>query len=324
VNILTVRNDGLGDLLLTLPTLASLRRLYPASRLGVLVRPDCALLFELYSDPVEVWCDDASAKTRVRRDRPDVMLFLKPDPGWAKRAFLSRVPRRIGTRHRWQSLLFNERVPVHRRSSGRHEAECNALVAAPLGVTLPLPPVRLRVPPHGEERALQALTRAGQRQGESFVVIHPGSHSSAPNWPREYYSGLVERLAASGHPVIVTCGPREVELARSVAGSSGRALEPVDLVALAGVLAGALVVVSGSTGPMHLACALGVPVVALFSSRPPHTPDRWGPWGETSGSSVVLQSPPVAHASGEDLSGLAPEDVFQAVIKRAGVGRAVR
>ena len=322
MTLLVVRNDGLGDLLLTLPTLAALRRAHPEAKLAIVVRPDNAAILDLYPDTVEVWCDDASARTRLREHRPDVVLFLKPDPGWAKAAFLARVPRRIGTRRRWQSLLFNERVPVRRRNSGRHEAECNGLVASPLGVTLPLPAVRLRVPPQGDQRAVALLARLGL-SNEQFVVVHPGSQGSSPNWPAASYAELVEQLTDSGVHVIVTSGPRELDLAKHVAGAKGKVPGAVDLVTLAGLLACSQVVVSGSTRPMHLASPLGRPVVALFSARPPHTADRWGPWGGMSESSVVLESAPVSHGNGEDLSGLSTSQVLQAVLMTAGVGRPV-
>ena len=322
MTILVVRNDGLGDLLLTLPTLAALRQVHPKATLAVVVRPDLAPVFDLYADPVEVWCDDASARARLRANRPEVMLFLKPDSIWAKAAFFARVPRRIGTRHRLQSLLFNERVAVRRRNSGFHEAECNGLVAAPLGVKLPLPTVRLRVPAQGEERAALLLAHLGLGN-EPFIVIHPGSRGSSPNWPAHAYAELVERLAASGIHVVVTSGTNELELAKRVAGTKGHVPGAVDLCTLAGLLALSRGVVSGSTGPMHLATALGRPVVALFSARPPHTPDRWGPWGGRAETSVVLESVPVSNGTGEDLSGLSTEPILDAVLGLPGVGRSV-
>lgn len=321
--ILAVRNDGLGDLLLTLPTLLALHQAHPEARLGVLVRPDHARLFELYPHDIEVWCDDAQAQRRFAVERPEAMLFLRPDPAWARRAFLARVPRRIGTRHRWQSVFFNERVPVRRRNSGFHEAECNGLVAAPLGVSLPLPRVRLHVPEAAKHAGLARVER-GSSRSTPYVVIHPGSHGSSPNWPPAFYAELASQLAVTGVRVVVTCGPAEVALCRQVAGSQGTALDPVDLVTLAAVVSGAALVVAGSTGPMHLACALGVPVVALFSARPPHTPERWGPW-DHDGCAHVFQSQPVAGPGGhEDLSGLAPDLVLAAVVQRVSVGRAVR
>lgn len=313
--ILTVRNDGLGDLILTLPTLAALHRVQPEARLGVVVRPDCAALFELVPLQVDVWSDGSAARVRLKRERPDAVLFLRPDPAWARASFFSRVRRRIGTRHRWQSLFFNERVPVRRRDSGRHEAESNALVAAPLGVTLPVPSVRLVVPP---ARQKQAEVVSGDSQ-DRYIVVHPGSAGSSPNWPVSHYAQLVERLSRSGWRVLVTCGPLELELAKAVAGVHGQVISPTELARFAAVLAKAAAVVSGSTGPMHLAAALGTRVVALFSARAPHSKERWGPWGA---DAVVIESAPVRTSAGvADLSNLSPDDVILAVQESAEARR---
>jgi ADP-heptose:LPS heptosyltransferase len=317
--ILTVRNDGLGDLILSLPTLAALRRAHPDARLGVVVRREQVPLFELFTDRVEPWCDPP-AWSRLRNDRPDAVLFLRPDPAWAWCAFAARVRRRIGTRHRWQSLFFNERVPVRRRDSGRHEAECNALVAEPLGVGLPIPEVRLRVPQAYRIQARSQLRERGLDPGVAYAVVHPGSHGSSPNWPAGHYVELVQLLAAEGRLVLVTSGPRERELARSVAGDHGLPLEPTDLGTLAALLEGAATVVSGSTGPMHLAAALGVSVVALFSAHHPHTAARWGPRGT---GHIVLSSEPVLRADGSaDLASLRPRQVAEAVLRLTPAGRA--
>lgn len=306
--ILTVRNDGLGDLILSLPTLAALHQAHPGARLGVVVRPDQAALFEMAPFDVEAWVDGPASFARLKQDRPDVMLFLRPDPSWARAAFFRRVPRRLGTRHRWQSLFFNERLPVRRRDSGLHEAECNARLGAPLGVTTPVPLIRLVVPQAAAQRAEALISKWAGR--DRYVVVHPGSAGSSPNWPASRYGELVSQLSQSGRCVLVTCGPHEEELARTVAGSQGHMLSPVDLPTFAGVLARASVVVSGSTGPMHLAAALGTRVVALMSANAPHSKARWGPLGP---NAVVFESVPVPGDDGTMQLSCSTDEVRHAV-----------
>ncbi len=97
-------------------------------------------------------------------------------------------------------------------------------------------------------------------------------------WEPERNAELVEALTASGRTVVVTGGPGERELTARVAGDSGVDLGGrTTLAELAGVLAGADVVVVGNTGPAHLAAAVGTPVVSLFAPTVP--PVRWRPWG---------------------------------------------
>ncbi|MEU1127427.1 glycosyltransferase family 9 protein [Streptomyces sp. NPDC005899] len=111
------------------------------------------------------------------------------------------------------------------------------------------------------------------------VVVHPGADAPARCWPAGRYAEVVRRLAAAGHRVVVTGGPGEQELAAMVA--SGAGLGPEHVLAgrlpfaeLSAVVAGAACLLSGDTGPAHLAVAHGTPSVTLFGPVPPRL---WGP-----------------------------------------------
>jgi ADP-heptose:LPS heptosyltransferase len=111
-----------------------------------------------------------------------------------------------------------------------------------------------------------------------YVVVHPGASVPARAWPPAHHADLVRRLDAAGYRVVVTGGPSETALTAAVA--QGRALDlggRTDLGSLSGVLSGADVVVTGNTGPAHLAAAVGTPVVSLFSPVVPAR--RWAPYG---------------------------------------------
>jgi ADP-heptose:LPS heptosyltransferase len=109
------------------------------------------------------------------------------------------------------------------------------------------------------------------------VVVHPGASVPARAWAPERYASLVRTLVAGGLRVTVTGGPGERGLTRRVAG--GRATDlggATSLAELAEVLAGAACLVSGNTGPAHLAAAVGTPVVSLYAPTVPA--ERWRPW----------------------------------------------
>ena len=113
---------------------------------------------------------------------------------------------------------------------------------------------------------------------EPYVVVHPGATVPARAWPPLHHAAAVELLEGSGHRVVVTGGPGETDLTATVAGPSGLDLGgQTDLRTLSGVLAKAQVVVTGNTGPAHLAAAVGTPVVSLFSPVVPAV--RWAPYG---------------------------------------------
>jgi len=322
--ILTVRNDRLGDLILALPTLAALRRRYPDARLGVVASDYAAPALELYSDSVEVWRDSDSNLERLASDRPDAILFLYPDVRWAKAARRARVETRVGTRNRLHSWRFNRRVNVHRKYNAVHEAAYNLLVAEPLIGDTFLSAPELRVDSQVEAKAVGLLAKHGMTQDEDYIVLHPGTGGSALDWPVTHFAELATILQRQGRRVIITGADQERDICGTVAGHGAVSLAgATDIPVLAGVLAGAQRFVAGSTGPLHLAAAVGTATVALFSPHLGHSPRRWGPLGDTH---VVLQPsvPPCRCPAGRcQLDGcmtrLSPEFVADVVMQNAVV-----
>ncbi|MCA4135179.1 glycosyltransferase family 9 protein [Arthrobacter sp. M4] len=153
----------------------------------------------------------------------------------------------------------------------------------------------------------------------SYVVVHPGATAPARAWPALHHAAIVELLEAAGHRVVITGSASETSLTATVAGPSGHDLGGrTDLPTLAAVLAGAGVVITGNTGPAHLAAAVGTPVVCLFAPVVPAI--RWAPYGvplELLGDQEALcrntrarDCPVPGHPC---LSTVTPEQVLEAV-----------
>ena len=159
---------------------------------------------------------------------------------------------------------------------------------------------------------------------QPYVVVHPGAAAPARTWPPLHHAAAVELLEGAGHRVVVTGGPGETELTATVAGPSALDLGGrTDFKTLAGVLAGASALVTGNTGPAHLAAAVGTPVACLFSPVVPAV--RWAPYGvplEILGDqdarcrlSRATQCPVPGHPC---LSSVSPEHVVAAVERLIG------
>jgi heptosyltransferase-1 len=133
---------------------------------------------------------------------------------------------------------------------------------------------------------LATAARIGDPSASGFCILNPGAGWGAKCWPPSSFAEVARRLAEVGIRSLVNFGPGEKPLAEQVADASGGAAEAisctvsqlVELTGRAGLFIG------GDTGPMHLAAALGVPVVGLFG---PTNPERNGPWGTRS---MVLRS----------------------------------
>jgi ADP-heptose:LPS heptosyltransferase len=159
----------------------------------------------------------------------------------------------------------------HRIDDDVHEVERSLDLVRSAGFELPA----------GDDGALQVQGVAAARPLDGdFVVVHPGASAPARAWAPERHAELVDALLATGRGVVVTGAPAERELTARVAGPPRPGVADLgganDFAALAGVLAGAEVVVVGNTGPAHLAAAVGTPVVSLYAPTLPAV--RWRPW----------------------------------------------
>jgi ADP-heptose:LPS heptosyltransferase len=156
-----------------------------------------------------------------------------------------------------------------RPDDGLHEVQRSLELARRAGYPLPEGDGRLRMRRPGHVPAGVA---------PPYVVVHPGASVPARTWSPPRWAQLVSLLTAQGRRVVVTGSAGERELTAQVAGRDGTDLGgATDLPGLAELLAAADAVVTGNTGPAHVAAAVGTPVVSLF---PPTVPaHRWHPWG---------------------------------------------
>jgi ADP-heptose:LPS heptosyltransferase len=130
--------------------------------------------------------------------------------------------------------------------------------------------------------ARRVLSQAGV--GERFVVVHPGSGGSAESWPFDRFVRLYRELKSTGLEVVISGSDQEGVMIDAICRELGVTVTKItgdtDLRTLAGVLSLATVVVANSTGPLHLATAVGTSVVGLYPSKRVMSPVRWGPLGK--------------------------------------------
>jgi heptosyltransferase-2 len=229
---------------------------------------------------------------RLKALKVDVFIALYPRPKQAIAAWMAGIPLRIGTAYRWYSFLLNEKVRVHRSVCDRHEVEYNLDLVKPLGVTPAPEKIQFRLTESDRAFARDLLKEKGIKPKAHYVAVHPGHKGSALNWKPERYAQVVGHLCRQkGLKVVITGGPDETQLVSQVTTHlSGLTPDqkPVLLIGectlrqLAAVYEGADCFLSGSTGTLHLAAAVGTPTVSLFCPIPQTTPIRWGPWGNKS------------------------------------------
>lgn len=310
---------------MSLPVLRSLRRAAPDEPLTVLAPRGPAAIYRAEGTARDVrtvagLLPDSFAVAR----RGFAEAWLLPNSfRSALVPFLAGIPDRIGYATDGRASLLTR--PIPRPPADDHQLRDYDPLLRSRGIEPDPGPPRLAIPPEAARRADAALLRSAGEADAPFVVLAPGAAFSwTKRWPPDRFGRLARELRDRGLAPAVAIGPGEEELARAVSDAAGIPIpvfgEELDPVELAAALARARVVVTNDSGPMHLAAAVGTPVVALFG---PTDPGRTGPTGSPSVvldryvfcSPCYLKECPYAH---ECMTGIEVEAVLSAVMTLLG------
>jgi len=290
--LLVSRTDRLGDLVLALPFVESLKARYPECRVDVMA--------SLYASPILENNDRIDGIVRVQNDqlitsrhyRKDLeqkvkkadykaAVVLFPERHISRMLHHVGLRVRIGTAGRFHSVFYTHRLAHSRKANKKHEFEYNLdfLKYFSDGETVTCPVV---YPSPRELNNARRILR-NNRVESPFIVIHPGSGGSAEGWPTDRFIQLSAQLRKNGYEVVITGSVAEGEMMRRIASDLAIQVKEItaqtDLRTLAAVLSLASAVVANSTGPLHLAVAVGTKVVGLYPGKRIMSPVRWGPVG---------------------------------------------
>ena len=220
-----------------------------------------------------------SAIGEMRRSRYDAVLDLQ---GLLKSAVLARLsgaPRVIG----FPAELLRERARLFYNETsgeaGRHVIDKNLSMLKAVGVRMP--DVEFPLEDRHSHIVAEARLRLGIAGGQRFALINPGAAWPNKRWPPVYFAEVARGLVSRhGLRSLVLWGPGEEHIADAVVAAADgvAAISPGTTVAdLVSLTKAAALMISGDTGPMHIATACGTPVVGIFG---PTDPQRNGPWTE--------------------------------------------
>lgn len=316
--LLIVRLGAMGDVIHGLPAVTALRAAFPDAMLGWLIEERWAELLCTLATPrrgprsaqrplvdlvhtvntrqwrtapfsVATWERVAASLSDLRAARYEIALDLQ---GAVRSSLLARwsgSPVIYGPAQPRENLasMFYTRPVISR---GEHIVEQDlSLAEAVAHQALKMPEVELPRDVASEQQCDGRLKKQGAPQ---CVLLNPGAGWRAKQWPAERYGEVARRLAENGLKSLINFGPGEEQLADAVETASGGTAETFtgSLTQLIALTRRVRLFIGGDTGPMHLAAALGVPVVGIFG---PTDPARNGPFGTRS---IVLRSP-VSHTS---------------------------
>jgi ADP-heptose:LPS heptosyltransferase len=286
--IVVVLPNWFGETLFITPFLRALRAMQPRSDVAVLGVDRALEMLRHHQGIADRIRWDAGAWAvlrRLRRERCDAAFILRRSLSRTALLKLGGVPRLIGVANPKSGWLLTDRVP----SPGRpvHKAHAHLTLLSVLG---PVPsPGRYEYLPGADERAwARALLRRQGLDGRGpLVVLHPGANWAHKRWPAERFGVLADRLSGSGAAVAISEGPGDRPLTQAVLGKMARppvVLAGLDIRQLAACVEQVALLVSNDTGVLHLAAALGRPVVALYG---PTSPALTGPLGDPQRTAVL-------------------------------------
>jgi heptosyltransferase I len=311
-SLLVVRLSAMGDVIHTLPAVSALHKALPETTIGWVVEERWSELLCVKGYPLAgpvseqrplvnrihqvrtkqwrknplspaTWSDMRNRLDDIRRDHYDVAIDFQ---GAIRSSMVARwsgareilgfaTPRESPAR-----LLYKQKV----RTTAAHVIEQNLALTAAWVNDAPMPDALLPRDPAAETWCEEYCQK---NKISRIILVNPGAGWGAKQWPAERYGQVARELAHDGYTILVNFGPGEEMLARAVESSSDGAAQAVQcsLGELIALTRRACLFLGGDTGPLHLASALKVPVVAIFG---PTNPARNGPFGTRS---IVMRSP---------------------------------
>lgn len=291
--IIISRTDSIGDVVLTLPVAGMLKKKLPATEIIFMGRSYTRAVAEAceHIDGFIDWdslgsMDGQEAVNALRQHGTDAILHIFPRSGIARLSKKARIPYRLGTTNRLYHLhTCNRLVRLSRRRSGLHEAQLNLkLVERITGEGTLVPESITNLYGLSKIEPLLPEFRALIDEHRINLILHPKSKGSAREWGLDNFNSLAALLPADKYRIFISGTEAEGQLMNDsgifdhahVHNLAGR----MNLAQLLAFISACDGLVAASTGPLHLAAALGKMAIGIYPPIRPMHPGRWAPIGK--------------------------------------------
>ena len=339
--ILIRGTNWIGDAVMSEPAVSAIRHAYPKAEITFLVKPAVAELFQQHPaiDRILVYehrgrharlSGKWALGSELRRARFDLAILFQNAFEAALLAFLAGIPRRYGYGTDGRGFLLSDSIMVPDRTALGHQTQYYVDLLRPLGITPSPKAPRLFLSEDEEQLMRQRLTDAGIQATESLIGVNPGStYGNAKRWLPERFAEATDRVVEQfGERVVIVGATGEEALGQAIAEKMHR--KPVVLSGrtsireLMSVIKRCRLFITNDTGPMHIAAAFGVPVVAIFGPTDFRTTSPFGDLHEivrqpVECSPCLLRECPIDHRC---MTGVTVEHVHEAAIKQLQMQKA--
>ncbi len=327
--IIISRTDSIGDVVLTLPLAGAIKKYLPGSEVIFLGRDYTRDVITLskHVDEFISWdtprhWDNQEKIHWLREKHADVIIHVFPDIEIARLAKRAGIRHRIGTTGRlYHYYLCNKLVPLSRRKSNLHEAQLNFPLLHPIIPSVKIPAIEEIPSLYGF-----SLPEGKTDDADPYIdtkrfnlILHPKSKGSAREWPLDHYTALIRMLPEEKFNILVTGTAAEAEMMTSFLSENSSRITDLtgrftlqQFIRFIGTADG---LVAASTGPLHLAAALGKKAIGIYPPIRPMHPGRWAPLGENASYLVVDRACNDCRKSGNChcMSEITPEQIMNSL-----------
>jgi len=315
--ILITRTDKLGDVILTLPLIAEVSRIFPDAKIHFLVKKYVKDLIENYP-PVDnlIFLEDFKNNSDfiqyLKKEKFDAVINVFPRPELAYSFFRAGIKIRIGTGYRWFSFFYNRKMFQHRKYAEKHESEYNIDLLKTITDRAAYNRNFFFAYTEFEKNNLYEKLKSLQINiQENYIVIHPGSKGSAKDWSAENFKAYINLFLDEFRDfcVVLTGTEEEQKIISGIISSIGQKNRIINLAGkinlreLMIVIDNSKLFISNSTGPLHIAGALNKNIIGFYPNTAPMNAKRWRPLSEN----AVILSPGELSDNMDDIK---PENVI--------------
>ncbi len=290
-NILAVRNDRFGEFLLNIPALRALKETFSDARLIAVVDPYTKELAEsvLFIDEIIEWGRQGHSLSEklqliklLRKKSIDMAIMLNPAKDFNIMTRFAGIPIRVGYDRKW-GFLLTHKIKDRKHLGEKHEIEYNLELASLVGAKTEDLTLSISV---NDTIIDDLLKDAGIENNDNLVALHPWTSDPIKQWPLQNFFELTNRLIREQDIRVIIIGGKDaltksIELFKNVNSNLINLTGKTTLTQLAALLKKCKLLISGDSGPVHLACAAGTKVLAIFRNDiPGKSARRWGPRGE--------------------------------------------
>ncbi|MBU1038565.1 MAG: lipopolysaccharide heptosyltransferase II [Candidatus Omnitrophica bacterium] len=340
--IIIARLDRIGDVVLSTPVIKALRDAYPDSHIAMMVRPYAREIVEgnPYLNEVIIYDKDRDHKgiaghykfiQELREKKFDIAIILHPTNRTHLILKLAGIPERIGYDKK-AGFLLTKPIPHTKQFGMKHEIDYTLGILRYIGIE---PSSRSLYMPTNAlcERKIEGIFKENRvKDSEIIIAISPGASCASKRWSVEKFAdvanGLVERYGAR---IIIIAGNVDKHfgdrLASLITAGCINLSGKTGIGDIASLLRRARLFISNDSGPVHIGCAVGTPVIAIFGrSDRGLSPERWGPSGKHDQALHKSAGCYVCYAHNckvgfKCLDSISAEEVLEAAEKILGTGK---